>query len=171
MPTRAPSRQIDVQVFPAYRTLVKAGWLRQVARAALDVADPSGEDGLSLVIADDETLHDLNARFRGLDEVTDVLSFGATGEGQAPDEIFGFPDDPGSSPSLGEVILSHPLAVRQAAEHGWAPEREVALLVVHGVFHLLGHEHAEQGEEAEMKRMEGEALTRVFPGEISGAVR
>jgi probable rRNA maturation factor len=167
MPTRAPRRQIDVHVFPAFRGTVKAAWLRRVAQAALSVAEPMGQGSVSLVIADDETLRDLNVRFRGFDYVTDVLSFGATGEildpdAPAPDPGPDFPQIPDATPVLGEVVLSYPQAVRQAEEHQVTAVREVALLVVHGILHLLGYDHAELGEEAAMKALEAKALDNVF---------
>ncbi|MEX2431011.1 MAG: rRNA maturation RNase YbeY, partial [Dehalococcoidia bacterium] len=179
MPTRAPRRQprrqIDVRVFPAFRQQVKAAWVRRVADAALAVGDPQGAAGVSVVIADDETLRDLNARFRGFDYVTDVLSFGATGElldpdAPPPEPSPEFPEISGITPMLGEVVLSYPLAERQADEHNVAVEREVALLVVHGVLHLLGHDHAKQDEEATMKGLEAQALALVFSG-FEGAAR
>ena len=339
------NRQIDVRVFSAFRDPVKAAWVRRVARAALAIADEGGDRTVSIVIADDDTLHDLNRRFRGLDEVTDVLSFGDTGEGGSGYEVPAFagttepsaptpppdhphpnllpsrekgseprgndedaraspdhphpnllpsrekglslagttgtpaptpspdhphpnllpsrekgpeprgndedaraypspdhphpdllpsrekgseprgndedaraysspdhphpnllpsrekgseprgndedarayssPDHPhpnllpsrekGSEPevvfpslpdepaSLGEVVLSYPLAIRQADEHNVAVEDEAALLIVHGVLHLLGHDHAEPGEEAAMKALERAALDSLKP--------
>ena len=151
MTARARKRRIDVQVFSPFRGLARAADVRRAAAAALAVADPQGEAALSVVVADDDTLRELNRRFRGLDEVTDVLSFG---EGASPT----FPAAPGEVPSLGEVVVSYPLAARQAGEHNVGVEEEVALLVVHGTLHLLGYDHAEPDEEAEMKALEVKAL-------------
>jgi probable rRNA maturation factor len=167
MPIRAPRRQIDVSVFPSFRGKVKAAWLRKVAGSALAVADPEGQGSVSVVLADDETLRDLNIRFRGFDYVTDVLSFGATGEildpdAPPPEPSPEFPSIPDAEPVLGEVVFSYPMAERQAEEHQVVVEREVALLVVHGILHLLGYDHAELDEEAEMKAMEAKALESVF---------
>lgn len=195
MPARSAKRRVEVHVFPAFREGAPASWARRAAVAALAVADPDGERGVSVVVADDETLRELNRRFRGLDEVTDVLSFGERGapleEGNAflPDargrdgaaplgeeegrvllngtlngngEIAEFPAIPGETPSLGEVALSYPYAARQAASRNLPVEREVALLIVHGVLHLLGHDHADPDEAAAMRAMEAEALDAVF---------
>ena len=161
MPTRAARRPIDVQVFPAFRAKVTAPWVRRVAAEALAVGDPDGTAGVSIAVADDETLRSLNSRFRGFDEVTDVLAFGLDGDvtpGSAPP----FPDLPEIEPTIGEVVLSYPLAVRQAGEHRVPVEEELALLVVHGILHLLGHDHEERDDESRMKRFEQQALARVF---------
>ncbi len=148
-----------MQVFAPFRGLAKAADVRRAAAAALAVADPHGEASMSVVVADDETLRELNRRFRGLDEVTDVLSFGERGEPAGEDgAAAAFPAAPGEVPSLGEVVVSYPLAARQAGEHNVGVEGEVALLVVHGALHLLGYDHAEPDEEAEMKALEVKAL-------------
>ena len=152
-------REIEAHVFPAFREVVRVADVRRAAAAALAVADPEGEGAVSVIVADDETLRELNRDFRGLDEPTDVLSFGADGDllddgGGAP----AFPATPGERPSLGEVALAYPTAARQAEERNAAPADEVALLIVHGVLHLLGHDHAEPDEEAAMKALEREAL-------------
>ncbi len=169
MPARASQRHIDVHVFPAFRQQVKAAWLRKVARAALIIASSVETAGVSVVVADDDTLRELNKRFRGADYVTDVLSFGATGEvldpdASPPDLGPEFPEIPEAEAMLGEVVLSYPLASRQADEHNVTVEREIALLVVHGILHLLGHDHAELDEEAAMKALESRALDMVFSG-------
>ena len=154
---------IQLQVFPQFRTNVSSAWLRRVARDALATGDPGGgASGVTVVLADDDTLRDLNRRFRGFDEVTDVLSFGAA-------TAVSFPEVPDAEPSLGEVVVSYPQALRQAREQGVRAEHEVALLVVHGILHLLGHDHAEPAEEAAMKKLEAQALSSVFPPEVPAA--
>lgn len=177
MPARPAKRRVDVRVFPPYREGAPAPLARRAAAAALAAADPAGERGASVVIAGDDTLLDLNRRFRGLDEVTDVLSFGE--RGAAPEEGSAlpggdappaeFPPVPGEASSLGEVVLSYPYAARQAASRKIPVEREVALLVVHGVLHLLGHDHAEPDEEAAMREAEREAMAALFPSAAAGA--
>jgi probable rRNA maturation factor len=80
----------------------------------------------------------LNAEHRGLDEVTDVLSFPLDGRDELP---------AGLERQLGDVVVCPAQARRQAAEAGVAPLDEVRTLVVHGLLHLLGHDHeADRGE-------------------------
>ena len=171
MAQRSQRRRVDVRVFAPFRTAAPAAAVRRAATTALTIADPDGRSGASVVVADDETLRDLNLRFRGFDEPTDVLSFGEHG---APTEDTalpaaepfpedGFPQIPGEPPSLGEIVLSYPMAERQAQEHDVPVERESALLVVHGILHLLGHDHAEPEEESAMRAIEQQALRSLFP--------
>jgi probable rRNA maturation factor len=165
------SRPIDLQVFPAFRALVSRQWLRKVATLALRTADPSGARGVSVVIADDLTLQELNLTYRGYDEVTDVLSFSP--EHSADDAIPevhrpsaedpAFPAIQEEDEGFGEVVISYPQAARQGLEHEQSLEQELALLLVHGVLHLFGHDHVEAEEEATMREMEQRTLARVFP--------
>jgi probable rRNA maturation factor len=174
MPTGPKKRSIDIRVFPTFRGLVKTPFARRAATAALKVADPTGDRDVSVVVADDETLHDLNLRYRGFDEPTDVLSFGDESDASLAEEDAddgpAFPELPDESLPLGEIVLSYPLAVRQAGEHNVSVDEEVALLIVHGVLHLLGHDHAEAGEEAVMKALETQALAALF-AKSSGATQ
>ncbi len=132
---------------------------------------------MSLVIADDATVRELNAQFRGLDEVTDVLSFSANhpghwqGESELAEDLyiqpgkeaaFPFPTLDSGPPPLGEVIISLPQARRQAEERDEPLDRELALLIVHGVLHLVGHEHLDSEEIALMQGREQAALTSLF---------
>ncbi len=168
-------RRIDVQVFPAFRRELTVPWLRRVAERALaagsTVTPGEGNDraayrSLSLVIADDETVHTLNRDHRGLDETTDVLAFASDhageyeGEGEPPlpESTEPFVTDPEEEGFAGEVIVSYPQCLRQATAQGHSPTDELALLITHGVLHLLGHDHATPGAEQAMKSIEQQAL-------------
>lgn len=97
--------------------------------------------GLTLVLTDDDQLQQLNRDFRRIDAPTDVLSFPA----QPP--VVAVPD---MVPYLGDILISVPYAARQAAQEGHSLLDELQLLTVHGVLHLLGHDHMEPAEKAVM---------------------
>ena len=157
MPPLGP--RITVTVFPSFKRRVTQKRLRRVALAALDAAGALPEQReVSLVIADDDALLELNERHRGDATVTDVLSFASRHDG--PDEgISDFLTPNGEPEELGEVVISYPQAERQAREAGRAVAAEVETLVVHGVLHLLGYDHAEPGEEREMFALQDVALS------------
>ncbi len=172
MPSRAS--HVNVLVFPLFRRRVTQRRLRCVAEAALDVAG-AGADAreISVVIADDAALLDLNECHRGEAMVTDVLSFSPSHAGpylgdravldggDAPDEdAFDFPTPDGEAEELGEVVISYPQAKRQAREARRPVAAEVEMLVAHGVLHLLGFDHAEPDEEREMFALQDAALAR-----------
>jgi len=97
------------------------------------------QSGVSIVIADNSKLQELNNQFLGIDAPTDVLSF--------PSEEV---DPDTGEPYLGDIILSLPKAQNQAEEAGHSLEAETQLLIVHGMLHLLGYDHAEDAEKREM---------------------
>jgi len=155
-------RSIDVHIFPEFRAVLRAPFARHAAQAALRTADPNGVRSVSVVVADDAMLHDLNRRFRGFDEPTDVLSFGDESDASLAPEGAGdvaFPDIPDEATPLGEIVVSYPLAVKQAGEHNVSVDEEVSLLIVHGVLHLLGYDHAEASDETAMKAAAARALS------------
>ena len=124
--------------------------LAAIARRVLEAEDaPACE--LSVTVTDDETVRSLNREYAGEDAVTDVLSFSQR-EGEE------FVSPPEGAPQLGEVVIAYPQALRQAqGEREWSVEREIERLLVHGVLHLLGYDHAEP-EEARRMREREEAL-------------
>jgi probable rRNA maturation factor len=110
---------------------------------------------LGLLITGDESIRRLNLQYRGQDGVTDVLAF-TPGEGSD-----GFVSPPSVPHHLGDVVVSYPRAVAQAAEFGHSVEEELNRLVVHGVLHLLGYDDlTEKDREAMWRRQE--ALVRAF---------
>lgn len=102
---------------------------------------------LSILLCDDAFIHPLNRDYRGKDKPTDVLSFAMREEGDPNDPI------------LGDVIISIERAQEQALERGHLIGVELALLLVHGVLHLLGYDHEEDEEAIVMEAKEKEILS------------
>jgi probable rRNA maturation factor len=144
--------QVAVAVASRFRKEVDEEWLRGVAGRVL-AAEGVAAAEVSVVVADDRTVRDLNARYRGEDAPTDVLSFALNERA----EDFVLPPD--GILRLGEVIVSLPTARRQARASGHGVREEVAWLVVHGLLHLLGYDHQEEEEERAMRSREAALLT------------
>lgn len=121
--------------------------IAKVAMQHLDVAE--GE--LSVLLTDDATIHPLNRDWRGKDRPTDVLSFS---------QLEGDPV-PGLPLVLGDVVISLETAQRQADERGHSLENEVQVLLVHGIVHLLGHDHEVDDEAEEMEAIERAIHARI----------
>jgi len=110
---------------------------------------------IGLLITNDDTIRELNLRYRGQHSPTDVLAF-PHGEGSD-----GFVSPPSEPPHLGDIVVSFPRAMAQAAEHGHSVEEELDRLVVHGVLHLLGYDDQSEEEREAMWRRQ-EAMVRSF---------
>ena len=139
--------------------------LERAARAALEHESASLDSNLTIVLTDDARIQELNRDYLGIDTPTDVLSFPASETDGS--EIDGSEIDPETgSPYLGDILISLPYAARSAATAGHPLEAEVQLLVVHGVLHLLGHDHAKVREKARMWKAQAEILKSLGLGEI-----
>lgn len=143
----------------------------ELARAVLEdrrVRDPAE---LSLLFVDEPSIAALNERFLDRPGPTDVLAFpveddpplagrspdsGSTGPGAESDEVPVF--------LLGDVVICPGVAERNAAAHGVAPDDELALLVVHGILHLLGMDHETARDAEEMESLERGLLARHHRG-------
>jgi probable rRNA maturation factor len=143
---------ISVEVAPRFRGIVDDEWLRGVVARVLAAEGVSSAD-VGVVVTGDATVRDLNRRYRGEDAPTDVLSF-AFGEDAGE-----FVLPPGESTRLGDVAISLPAARRQAKQAGHSLEREVALLLVHGLLHLLGYDHATDDDARVMRSRVSALLT------------
>ena len=233
--TAQVGRQIYISVSEDFRQDLSEDWLEQALRLALSEALlPDEPCQVSLLVTDDATVQELNRDYRGLDEVTDVLSFSATHCGHwegiaepppasiesmaesmaepmaesmaepvaatgpmgtictigsieiveateagaaeagaldsgpeafpafAPDDWPDFILPPDELPPLGEVIISYPQTRRQALALDRPVDQELALLIVHGVLHLVGHDHLEPEGTARMQAREQAALSALF---------
>lgn len=152
MNSQANEFTVEVRIAPQFKGLVTADLVRRAALAVLAHEQVAGRGELSVVITDDEEVHDLNRRFRGVDAPTDVLAFGAESEDTT------FVTAPDAPLLLGDVVISCPRAREQAVEAGHPLSAEIQLLVVHGVLHLLGYDHARPEEGALMWARQEEIL-------------
>ena len=134
--------EVEVQVAPEFAGVIAEERLRAVAGTALQQEGAEGE--VTLVITDDEGIQQLNRDFLGKDAPTDVLAFSAREDGGP------FLTAPEAGGYLGDVIVSYPRAVVQAEEQRHPVEQELDLLIVHGLLHLLGYDHASEEEKALM---------------------
>ncbi len=135
-----------VLIDPEFEADVDAAWVERVVAGTLEMEGVPDDVLLSVVITGDERVHDLNRQFRGVDAPTDVLAFG---EAPTPASV-PFVAAPGEPPYLGDVVVSLPRARAQAAEHSHALCDELRLLIVHGILHLLGYDHAAPDEKERM---------------------
>jgi probable rRNA maturation factor len=132
-------------------------WLQRAIEIPLACEGVPTTVEISLVITGQERIQELNRDYRGLDKPTDVLSF-AMSEQQTDEEAGAFIGPPDGIMHLGEIIVSYPQAVMQAAEKGHSIKREMAVLIVHGVLHILGYDHEKAEMEPAMLAREKEIL-------------
>lgn len=142
-------------------------WVR-LAEAVLQEEELTGDAELSVLFIDENSIAELNSRFLGKEGPTDVLAFPIDEE---PVESGRSPDSGGTGPGmqsepedvpvlLGDIVICPAVAYRNAPEHAGSYEDELALLVVHGLLHLMGMDHQEDEEAEEMEARERELLSR-----------
>lgn len=134
---------IDVQIAPAFRRRLRSQEIQAWAQAALRAEGLTEPPDMAVVITDDEAIRALNRDFRGMDVPTDVLAFGEEAPGP-------FVMAPGEPMYLGDVVISLEQAEAQAQEQGHSLKDELRLLLVHGILHLLGYDHATEEDKNEM---------------------
>jgi probable rRNA maturation factor len=161
---------MGIEVFVADEQTDKPVDTMRWVRLATEVIKAEGvrdECELSMLFVDEEVMAGLNSQFHGKEGPTDVLAFpidddpveggrspdsGGTGPGYSPTE-------PADMPMmLGDVVICPAVADRNAPEHAGTYDDEVALLIVHGILHLLGMDHLEDDEAELMEKREQELL-------------
>jgi len=111
---------------------------------------------LSVRLAGDEEVQELNAKWRGKDKPTNVLSFPMSEPSELADS-----SGPGPELMLGDMILAHGVCQREAEENAIPVERHAAHLMVHGTLHLLGYDHGDDAAASDMEAREVKALARL----------
>jgi probable rRNA maturation factor len=155
------SERVEIFVEERFREALDRPRIRKIARQVLGAERVPRPYEVSLVFTDSETVQQLNRDYRGVNEPTDVLAFYMLTREEI-DNSFALPPD--GVTRLGEVIISCPRAIEQAREHGHSFERELALLVIHGMLHLLGYDHEKTRDEGRMRAREKELLDRYLLG-------
>lgn len=141
-----------------------------LARSVLEAEGVRDETEVSLLFVDEPTIAALNLRFLDKDGPTDVLSFPIEDEsdrsGRSPDEGGTGPGsieaDTGRLVLLGDVVICPAVAARNAVDHQASVDDELALLVVHGILHLLGMDHQVDEEAERMEQREQQLLSRFY---------
>lgn len=127
--------------------------LAGLARFAMDRLRIHPEAELSILLVDEETMASYHEKFMDLPGPTDVLSF--------PMDELRAPGDGDEPPNgvLGDIVLCPTVTARQAAENGRTPDGEAEYLLIHGLLHLLGHDHAEPEEKRVMFGLNDEIIS------------
>ena len=154
--------EINVIIEGVFEGCPGEDWLVSVTKRVLAAEGVISDVELGLVVTGQERVQELNRVYRGKDRPTDVLSFGMT---SAPEEtaaeatLFVMPPD--GILHLGEVVISYPQAVIQAQEHGHPVNKEMAILIIHGVLHLLEYDHEKPEPARLMVTKEAEILSQI----------
>ena len=132
------------------------GIMRRAAQSVLENEGMRGAFEISLSLVDKPAIRSANAQYRGIDRVTDVLSFplGENGE---------YPVNPATGAfMLGDIVICAEKAVEQAAEYGHSEQREFGFLCAHSVLHLIGYDHVEsEAQGAQMFAKQEAALKNI----------
>ena len=124
--------------------------IQKVLTKGAELQNVPADAEISVLICDGPVICELNKTYRGVDAPTDVLSFALNeGEDDVPEEVA----------ELGDIIINLDRAEEQAYEYGHSREREVAYLAVHGFLHILGYDHYEPEEKADMRAAEEAILS------------
>jgi probable rRNA maturation factor len=152
---------ITVQVEERYEDRVDADALHRLAIGVLEAEGKRGPLELGIVVTTDDEVHSLNRQYLGHDYKTDVISFGM--EDEMGDEVeFLTPEE--RPEYLGDVVISYDRAAEQAPDYGHTTEREVAVLMVHGLLHLLGYDDTDEESRARMHARQNDLVKLLDAG-------
>lgn len=153
--------EINVIIDGKFAGCPDIGWFQNIVAKVLDAQNAGPNTELGLLVTGQKKVRELNRDYRGEDRPTDVLAFYMTQEGRdskAPQFVVA----PDGMLHLGEVVISYPQAVMQAREHRHSIERELAILIIHGVLHLLGYDHERVAQKREMTAKERTMLSNII---------
>ena len=152
--------EIGISVEEEFKGLVDRDWARKIAQQVLKAENVNPPYEVSIVFTNPQTVQELNRDYRDVDEPTDVIAFYMLPQKET-ESVFVLPPD--GVTRLGEIIISYPQAAEQASEQGHSVDKELALLIIHGILHLLGYDHEQPEEEKRMRGREQELLGKCQP--------
>jgi probable rRNA maturation factor len=152
--------EINILIEEGLEVELETAWLQSSLEKVLIAEKAPSNAEISLVITNQERIRELNREYRGKDRPTDVLSF-SMAEEKIEEKPAGFIVPPDGLIHLGEVIISYPQAVIQADERRHSLKKEMAILIVHGVLHILGYDHEKPEMESTMQARETEILSSI----------
>ena len=138
--------------------------IREIVLAALDYEECPYEAEINVILTDNEAIRVMNKEYRGLDAPTDVLSFPLVDYNvpsdfnHVEDAVEDYFNPETCELMLGDIVISVDKVDGQAESYGHSQTRELAFLVAHSMLHLLGYDHMEEGERAEMERRQDAIL-------------
>jgi probable rRNA maturation factor len=154
--------EINVYIKPKLTTLIEKAWFRSTVNEILDMAVVTAPSELGLVITNNKVIQRLNKIYRDKDEPTDVLSFNMLSKGSNKMDGSIFITPPDGFSHLGEIVISYPQATIQAEGKGHDIKRELLILVIHGVLHLLGYDHENSAEEERCMRAKEDEILKML---------
>ena len=160
--------QVEIETaFPAPEEALTL--IRAAADAALATEGIACEVSCHVLVTDDAGIREVNLSHRGMDRATDVLSFPSLPfspdhtAASRPEWLDMEYDVETGTVFLGDIIISWPRVISQAAEYGHSTARETAYLMTHAMFHLMGYDHMEKEDQSRMRQMEEKAIARFLP--------
>ncbi len=149
---RADNYYVTVQIEPQYQDKLDANALHRLAVRVLQAEGAETPVEVGIVVTGDEEVHALNRQYLGHDYKTDVISFGMA---EVNDRFV----TPSPMPAhLGDVVISYDRAAEQAPEYGHSAGMEVAVLLVHGLLHLLGYDDLDRASRERMHARQDELV-------------
>jgi probable rRNA maturation factor len=151
---------IDITIDDEFQGKVKKDWIMDITKSILESEKVTFPYEVGIVITGAETVRKLNRQYRNIDSTTDVLSFCLLEPADGISDIFQLP--PNSENQLGDVVISFPQAVEQAAVQGHSVEKELTALLIHGLLHLLGYDHEKDEDKESMENLEKKLLNSLY---------
>ena len=155
--------EINVLIDKEFKSKVKATWLKSIIRQIQNAENINVNSEMGLVITGDEKIQEFNLKYLDEDRPTDVLSFPMNDQVSTAPVFINVPD---GKLHLGDIMISYPTAARQAAEHHHPVSREITILLIHGILHLLGYDHDVPEREQKMRNKEAAILKIIEEQEL-----